>query len=226
MSSKKNIAVVLSGCGHLDGSEIRESLFTLLSLDQYLQDSARVQIFAPDMAQHDVVNHLDQQQSSKAESRSVLVESARLARGSIERLDRAEFNQLDGLILPGGFGAAKNLSSFARDGAKAKVEPQLKAMIESLYERKKPIAAICIAPAILALVLGKHGIQLSIGDDANTAAVLEELGAKHQNKAVDEICLDKNHRIVTTPAYMYGEAALRDVHRGIANLVEAFVELL
>lgn len=226
MTDRKKIAVVLSGCGHLDGSETRETLFTLLSLDQCLADRASIEVFAPDKPQRDVVNHLNPKASNAAETRNILEESARLTRGQIKDLREVDANHFDGLILPGGFGAAKNLSSFAVDGPQAEVEPALKSLIEGLYERKKPIGAICIAPAILALVLGPRGIEITIGNDKATASTLEQLGVKHKNCAVDQICIDQNHKVITTPAYMYGDAPIRDVFRGIQSLVNAFAELV
>ena len=224
MSDVKQVGVVLAGCGHLDGSEIREALFTLLSLDQILAEKGNILTMAPDKDQHDVMNHVSSAPHEN-NSRNVLQEASRLTRGPIARLGEINADELDALILPGGFGAAKNLSDFAVNGPAGVVEPELEKLILGMHEQKKPIGAMCIAPAIVAMVLGSKGVKLTIGNDPDTAAAIETTGASHQECAVEEICFDEGNKVVTTPAYMYGDAPIRNVHTGINKLVEKVVSL-
>lgn len=196
------VAVVLSGCGYLDGAEIRESVITLLALDRA---GAKVTIFAPDINQTDVVNHLTVEPSS--DTRNVLIESARIARGNVTPLEQADAAEFDALVIPGGFGVAKNLSNFASEGISATVYPPFAAFIRAFADAGKPIGAICIAPAIIALVLGKsHQPRLTIGDDSGTAQAIESLGASHVNCASEQCVIDEVNRIVTCSAYMRDDA--------------------
>ena len=207
------IGVILSGCGFKDGAEIHESVLTLLAIDQ---GGAEAVCFAPDIPQAKVVNHLTGDES--AEARNVLVESARIARGEIRDVTEADANELDALILPGGFGAATNLCTFAVNGADASVDPGVAALVQAMYAAQKPIGAICIAPGLIARTLGDSGPTLTIGTDAATASVIEACGAKHQDCPVDEFVVDTEHRIVTTPAYMLG-TGIKDVAAGIQRCV-------
>jgi enhancing lycopene biosynthesis protein 2 len=215
------VAVILSGSGFLDGSEIHEAVLTLLALDRA---GAEVTCLAPDIAQEGVVDHAT---SSRAkESRNVLVESARIARGKIVDIKDAEALLFDAVAMPGGYGAAKNLSNFAAVGANAKVEPNTAKFLRDAFRAKKPIGAWCIAPATLAAALRDERARetLTIGDDVSTAKALEALGAKHVNCRVDEVCVDETNRIVTTPAYMF-DARIADVARGIDKAVAALLAL-
>lgn len=217
MSKSRKVLVVLSGCGFRDGSEIHESVVTLLALSR---EGAEVQCAAPDMAQTVVVDHYTGQRTT--ESRNVLTESARIARGKVRPLSEIRAADFDAIFLPGGYGAAMNLSSFAADGAEARVEPQLAKLLKDFHAAGKPIGAVCIAPAVLAAALG-HG-TLTIGHDAGTAAALEALGATHQVCPVTEAVIDRAHRIVTAPAYMEN-APLRDIAAGIERAVHATLEM-
>jgi len=215
------VAVILSGCGYLDGAEIRESVLSLLSLDRL---GAEVSIFAPDEDQYHTVNHLD---TTEVEGRrNILEESARIARGQIRALTKLDPNEFSALVLPGGFGVAKNLSSLAFDGPQGKINPDLAKVLRSFYEAKKPIGAICIAPAVICLELGREAIEVTIGNDAGTAEVITSLGAKHVNHNVDEIHVDEKHRIVSTPAYMYGDANISAVATGIEKCIAKVFEML
>lgn len=214
------LAVILAGSGYLDGAEIREAVFTLLALENQQID---YQIFAPNIDQYHVVNHLTGEATE--ETRNVLVESARIARGDITDLAQLNTADFDGVVLPGGFGVAKNLSTFAFDGSNATLNPQLAECIGQFYTAKKPIGAICIAPAIIALALGEYHPTLTIGTDEGTASELEKLGATHQNSPTDDYVIDTANKIVTTPAYMDGTASMPTIFAGISKLIEALTKL-
>lgn len=216
----KKIAVILSGCGYLDGSEIRESVLTLTALDA---QGADVAIFAPNQAQFHVVNHMIGDECDN--ERNILEESARIARGKIENLDQLNPRDFDGIIFPGGFGVAKNLCNWAYEGSECQVEAKVEEVIKNFYELKKPIAAICIAPALIAAVLGKQKIKVTIGNDEITSQEIEKTGASHEPREVHEICVDKTHKIVTTPAYMYDQAKLHKIQEGISACVTALLEM-
>ncbi len=212
----KKIGVLLSGCGYLDGAEIREAVLTLLALDK---EGVEVSIFAPNERQHHVVNHLEADES-KSEQRNIFIEAARIARGQITPLENVKSDDLDGLVIPGGYGVAKNLCEFAFKGHQASTNDKVKNLILDLYKAKKPIGALCIAPALIGLVLGEHGVQVTIGDDKEMAQEIEKTGAKHINKEANEAHADEAHKIVSTPAYMYGEARLSDINQGITKCVD------
>jgi enhancing lycopene biosynthesis protein 2 len=215
----KNIAVVLSGCGFLDGAEIREATLTLLALSQA---GAKASIFAPDRPQHHVVNHCQSEEA--AGERNILEESARIARGEISPLDQANPSDYDAVIIPGGFGVAKNFCDFAFKGPEGSVQEDIKQFLDAFFNAKKPVGAICIAPALAALLWGDKGINVTIGKDQGTAEAIEKTGAKHHNTNVDEVCIDDQNNIVSTAAYMYGDAELKDIYTGIKKCVDAVVE--
>ena len=215
----KRIGVVLAGCGYLDGSEIHEATLTLLELDR---EGATVRAAAPDVDQMHVVDH--RQGKPTSERRGVLAEASRITRGKIEPLTALKAADLDALIFPGGFGAAKNLCTFAVDGAQFKVNPEVERIVREMHAAKKPMGFICIAPVIAAKVLGEQHLRLTIGDDKETAAVLEGLGAKHLDCKVDEIAVDEVNKIVSTPAYMLGPT-IAPVAAGIARLVAKVLDL-
>lgn len=206
------VAVVLSGCGFLDGAEIRESVLSLLYLDQ---QGADVEIFAPDIPQADVVNHLTGK--PEKESRNVLVESARIARGNIKPLAEADAGAFDALVLPGGFGVAKNLSDFAAKGEGASVLPEVKRLITAFLDSGKPVGAVCISPAVLVAAVGKG--RVTIGHDAGTAAVIEALGGHHVTCDANEAVLDEALGVVSCPAYML-DAPLSQIAAGIEAMVK------
>ena len=214
----KKIAVILSGCGVYDGAEIHESVITLLRLDQR---GAQVQCFAPDIAQLHVINHLTGE--TMPESRNVLVESARIARGDVKDIREANAEDFDALIVPGGFGAAKNLSNFAVEGAGCSVNPQVLELAEAFAESGKPVGLICISPALAAKIYGP-GVTCTIGNCADTAAALDKMGATHQECAVEDIVEDQARKLVSTPAYMLGKN-ISEVASGINKLVDRVLEL-
>ena len=214
----KKVAVILSGCGVYDGAEIYESVITLLRLDQR---GAQVQCFAPDIAQLHVINHLTGEEMP--ESRNVLVESARIARGEVKDIRDANAEDFDALIVPGGFGSAKNLSNFAVEGTGCTVQPDVLALTEAFAEAGKPVGLICISPALAAKIYGP-GVICTIGNDADTAAALNKMGATHKDCAVSEIVEDKARKLVTTPAYMLAQS-ISEAASGINKLVDRVLEL-
>lgn len=213
------IGVVLSGCGFMDGAEIHESVCALLALDRA---GATIKCYAPDK-EFDVIDHRTGQPTG--EKRNVLTEAARIARGEIEDLAAADAAALDGLVLPGGFGAAKNLSDFATKGTDCEVDPTLAKLLKDVHGAGKPIAAICIAPAVVARALGEHHPSLTIGTDAGTAEALESMGAKHCDCPTKEFVVDEQQKIVSTPAYMLGPSVAH-VQEGIQKTIDAFFGLL
>lgn len=215
----KCIGVVLSGCGVFDGSEIYETVLTLLAIERA---GAKAICFAPDKPQLHVINHITGEEMP--ESRNVLVESARIVRGKVLPIDQADSSQLDALILPGGFGAAKNLSSFALAGADCVIEPNLQKLTQEIHKQSKPIGCICIAPAILPLLIDAP-IRLTIGTDSNYAEVIEAMGGIHVPCPVDDIVVDEEHKIITTPAYMLA-SSMDEAARGIDKLVKRVVEMI
>lgn len=215
----KKVAVILSGCGVYDGSEIYESVITLLRLDQR---GASVQCFAPDIAQMHVINHLTGE--PMPESRNVLVEAARLARGAIKPLTEARAEDFDALIVPGGFGAAKNLSDFAVKGSACTVQPQVLETARAFAAAGKPIGLICIAPTLAVQIFGK-GVRCTLGsEDSEAAQALGEMGAEHIAAGVEDIVVDEAHKLVTTPAYMLARS-ICEAATGINKLVDQVLEL-
>lgn len=216
MIKQKQFAVILSGCGVYDGSEIHEATLTMYAIVKY---GANYEIFAPDVNQFHVVNHLTGEVSN--ETRNVLVESARIARGKIKNLKEFKPEHFDALIFPGGFGAAKNLSTFAFDGENCKVNAEVENAIRKMHELKKPIGALCISPVILAKVLGN--IEITIGQDKGTAEKVNKMGAKHNNTSFGEVSIDLKNKIFTTPCYML-DSNIAQIGEGAMNIVEAILK--
>lgn len=225
MLDTPRFAVILSGCGVFDGSEIHEAVLTMLAIDNA---GARYQCFAPNTWQARTVDHFTGNVSAIAgdeDNRNVLAESARIARGEIK--DLAEFNpkEFDAIVFPGGFGAALNLSDFAVNGTECDINQSVKKAIESSYKEGLVIGAMCIAPVVIARVLGKHGVRLTIGSDAKVAAGITKMGAVHENKKAVEVCVDEENKIVTTPCYMLA-SSIKDIARGTENLINEMIDLI
>ena len=216
MENKKTAAIILSGCGVYDGSEIHEAVITLLNLQRR---NVRVRFFAPDIAQNGTVNHLD---GTPQQARNVLVESARIARGDIAPLSEFSADDFDMLLFPGGFGAAKNLSDFAAKGADMSVLPQVDSAVKSMLAAGKPLGFVCIAPVIAAKSVG-GGVKLTIGNDAQTAAAVEKLGAKHVECPADGFVADKEKNVFSTPAYMLANNTVA-IDAGVGAMVGAMLE--
>lgn len=215
---KKNFAVILSGCGHQDGAEIHEATLTLWAIHK---NGAEFQCYAPDIKQHHVLNHITGQEMN--EKRNVLIESARIARGKIASLATFSPESADALIIPGGFGAAKNLSSYAFDGAKCTVNNEVATAVKAIHAAGKPIGALCIAPVILAKILGD--VTLTIGQDPGTADNLAAMGARHQPTMHGEIVVDRERKIVSTPCYML-DSRIDQIAEGADKLVQAMLEMM
>ena len=215
---KKIFAVILSGCGHQDGAEIHEATLTLWAIHK---NGADFQCYAPDIKQHHVLNHMTGQEMN--EKRNVLIESARIARGKIASLATFSPESADALIIPGGFGAAKNLSSYAFDGAKCTVNNDVATAIKAMHAAGKPIGALCIAPVIIAKVLGD--VTLTIGQDPGTADNLAAMGARHQPTLQGEIVVDRERKIVSTPCYMLN-SRIDQIAEGADKLVLAMLDLM
>lgn len=223
MNSEKKVAVILSGCGVFDGAEIHEATLTLLALDLC---GARAVIAAPDRNQARVVNHLTQAEVP-GEKRNVLIEAARIARGDIRRVSDLRVSEVDAAILPGGYGAALNLSNFASAGSDLEVEPTVAAFLREMWEARKPLAALCIAPPILAKVLkdaGVQGARLTIGNDPGTARAIAALGQTHVECKATECVVDETNRVVTTPAYMLA-TSIAELWQGVQATVKAVLDL-
>ena len=214
------VGLVLSGCGVMDGSEIHESVLTLLAL---AEAGAQAICMAPNIEQLHVINHLTGEKTK--EKRNVLVESARIARGKIRDMKEVKEKEIDALIFPGGYGAAKNLCTFAVDGTDCKVHPEVARLVREVHKAGKPIGAICIAPVLVAKIFEGAGVELTIGKDKETAQALSKLGQKHKECEVDEIWIDSDHKIVTTPAYMLAQN-VDEAWQGIEKLVKEVLALI
>jgi len=213
------VAVVLSGCGFLDGSEINETVATFIALDKR---DVGYQCLAPNIPQARVLNYLSGEPME--ESRNVLIESARLARGDVLDIATADTDRYDAVIFPGGFGAATNLCDFAEKGSDLSVNHDVSEFAKKFVTANKPLGFICIAPALIPKICDS-GVNLTLGNDKTTAKQLESMGAKHTDCKSFEIIVDKDHKVVTTPAYMLAEK-ISEVVTGVDNLVEALLKLI
>ena len=212
----KKIAVILSGCGVYDGAEIHESVLTLFAIERA---GASWQCFAPDMPQLHVVNHLTGE-VAEDETRNVLIESARIARGNVKNVAELSAADFDAVILPGGFGAAKNLCDFAINGADCSINADVKAAVSSFADAKKPVGFVCIAPVMIPMIY--DGAKATIGNDEETAKAVEAMGATHIACPVDEFVIDEEMKIVSTPAYMLA-GSISEANSGIERLVEKVI---
>ncbi|ACL65588.1 ThiJ/PfpI domain protein [Anaeromyxobacter dehalogenans 2CP-1] len=220
MASQKRVGVVLSGCGFLDGAEIHEAVCTLLSLDRR---GVKLVATAPDVEQLHVVDHV-KGAPADGERRRVLVEAARIVRGQITPLSAVSGRDLDALVFPGGFGAAKNLCSFAVEGRAMRVLPEVERIVREVRGAGRPMGFICIAPVIAARLLGPEGVKVTIGNDRDTAAAIESWGARHVDCKVEDAVVDERLKIASTPAYMLGPW-IAPVATGIDKLVSAVLEM-
>jgi len=217
------IGVILSGCGVYDGSEIHEAVITLLAIDR---SGAEAVCMAPNVPQMHVVNHLTGEPAA-GESRNVLVESARITRGKIQDIAKVKASDFDALILPGGFGAAKNLCDFAVKGSDCSVNPEVARVVRETVAAKKPLAAVCIAPALVSRVLGEDKIphKLTIGTDEGTAKALESMGSSHISCPVRDFVVDRENKLISTPAYMLA-GRISEAADGIEKTVRTLIEML
>ena len=218
MGKSKKIAVVLSGCGVYDGSEIHEATLSLYFITLH---GGTYQVFAPDVTQYHVINHVTGQEMD--ETRNVLVESARIARGKIEPLSSFRASDYDALLFPGGYGAAKNLSDWAFKGPEVKVNMEVAKSIMEMVRAGKPIGALCMSPVILARVLGD--VEITVGNDSATITAVESMGARHHVTSHGEIVIDKKYKLVTSPCYMLN-ADIAQAGKGIDAVVKAILEMI
>jgi enhancing lycopene biosynthesis protein 2 len=214
----KRFAVILSGCGVFDGAEIHEAVLSLLAI---VKNGGTYSLFAPDIEQYHVINHFTGKPSD--EIRNVLVESARIARGKIQPLTEFDAAEFDALLLPGGFGAAKNLSDYAFKGADCNVLPLLEKAVKEMLIANKPIGALCIAPVIFAKIF--KNIDVTIGNDAKTAMDIEKMQSHHHKTNHGEVIRDTNYKIFTTPCYML-DANILQIAWGTENIVKAMIDSL
>lgn len=213
---KKKFAVVLSGCGVYDGAEIHEATLTMLAI---VRQGGEYECFAPNVEQYHVINHING--DIMEESRNVLVESARIARGVIKPLSEFDGKRFDAIIFPGGFGAAKNLSTIAFDGANATVNAEVESAVKQMAALKKPIGALCIAPAFIAKIL--KDVNVTIGNDIDTVNVIKSIGATHVDTTHGDVVVDEEKLVFTTPCYML-DATITDIDDGANNIVKAMLE--
>lgn len=213
-----NAAVVLAGCGVFDGAEIHEAVMTLYAIEK---TGGTYQIFAPNVMQHHVINHLTGEVSEEA--RNVLTEAARIARGKIRALTEYRAADFDALIFPGGFGVAKNLCTYAFDGTDCQVDRVAESAIRETHSAGKPIGALCISPVLIARVLGN--VAVTIGNDAATAADIKSMGAVHEIRRHGEVTVDRKNRIVTSPCYMLN-SRLSDIAADADAVIKAIGELI
>ncbi|MDF1570966.1 MAG: isoprenoid biosynthesis glyoxalase ElbB [Bacteroidales bacterium] len=212
----KKFAIVLSGCGVFDGAEIHEATLSMYAI---AKNGATYEMFAPDIDQHHVINHITGEEMQ--EKRNVLIESARIARGSIRPLTDFSASDFDGLLFPGGFGAAKNLSDWAFKGSESTVLPEVARAIREMVDTGKPLGALCISPVLIAKTL--EGAELTIGSDAGTAAAIEQAGATHVATTHGEVVTDTRYNLFTTPCYML-DASIEQIGEGAENIVKAMLD--
>lgn len=218
----KRVAVLLSGCGFKDGTEIHEATCALLALDQA---GCEVVGVAPTTNQTQVVNHLDG--NTTDETRNIMTEAARIMRGNIQSTDDIKPSDFDALIIPGGFGAVVNLCNYGKVGRKCEIDNDVKDLIMGFMNAGLPIGAICIAPVVVARALEGTGncVNLTIGNDSKIAADIEAMGAKHVKCAVGDVVVDRQNKVVSTPAYMLGKW-IGEVNEGVVKLVTEVVGLM
>ncbi len=216
----KKIAVVLSGCGNKDGTEITEAVSLMIALSA---TGAQMTFFAPNQ-DFTPKNFLSDQ--PLPEKRNIMVEAARISRSQMQDLKELNADHFDGLAFPGGFGAALHLSNWAEAGAKCQVHPAVEKAIQAFYQQSKPIAAICIAPTLVAKVLGTKGVSLTVGNENSEAAKeIAKTGAQHEACPVTDYITDREHKVISTPAYMHDSAKPHEVFQGISGLVKEFIEM-
>lgn len=217
--AKPKVAVVLSGCGVYDGAEIQEAVLTMLAI---VRQGGTYQCFAPNIPQNHVINHLTGQEETGA-TRNVLIEAARIARGDIKDLREYRAADYDAIVFPGGFGAAKNLCTFALDGPECHVNGDVERVIKEAHAAGKPIGALCISPALITRVLGK--VTVTIGDNRDVAAGIESMGGIHKTTTHGEVTIDRENRVATTPCYML-DATIDQIDTGAQNVVQAVLSMV
>lgn len=226
----KKVGVILSGCGVYDGSEIQEAVFSLLEISL---NGGTYQCYAPDINQHHVINHRSGEEMK--ETRNVLTEAARIARGDIKPLSEFNSEELDAIVIPGGFGAAKNLTKWAFSGPDGEILPELKNAIVSCVKAGKPVVGLCMGPTVIAKALEDTDVRarMTVGttkekspyDIAAISAGMEKTGAVAEMRRIDEISIDKNYKIITAPCYMM-EGSVADVYKNVKQAIEALFNII
>ena len=216
MSKKGKFAVILAGNGVFDGSEIQETTMALYAI---MKHGGEYETFAPDMDQHHVINHITGEEMQ--EKRNVMIEASRLVRGDIKNLSDFNADDFDAIIFPGGFGVAKNLSTFAFDGADCSVNGEVENVIKAMAKQNKPIGALCISPVVVAKVLGD--VTVTIGQDQGTADAVKQMGAAHENTKHGDVTIDKKNKIFTTPCYML-DSTILDIAEDTDTVVKAMMK--
>lgn len=229
-TNKMKIGVLLSGCGVYDGAEIQEAVLTLLAIDEIDAEAVCISI---NKNQHHVINHLNGEEMD--ENRNMLVESARIARGNIKDISEVDPADIDALIIPGGFGSAKNFTTWAFNGPDGEILPEVKLLLVNLMNIAKPIAALCVSPVVLAKALEGSDYHPNVTIGSNTelspydinafAQGLEATGMQTEFKSVKEILVDEKNKIVTAPCYMM-EASIVEIRKNIRSAVEALRDLV
>ena len=225
MKSNPKFAVILCGCGNFDGSEIHETTLGLLAIDE---QGGNYDCFALNQEQGKTLNFYTKQiiaTKGQSGNRNQLEEGARIARGNIKPLSELKVEDYDALIFPGGQGAINNWCDYAVKGINCTVLPEITKIMEQAYQSGKWIGAMCIAPVVVAKVLGKHGIHITIGNDKQVAAQIEQMGAKHEIRTAEQACIDKEHRIATTPCYMLAHS-IKEVYAGNTALIKGIIDNL
>ena len=217
--SKLHFAVILAGCGNKDGAEIHESVLTLLAIDKAGHE---YQCFAPDVEQKQVLNFLTNEELK--EKRNVLLESARIARSKIKPLSEYKAKDFDILVMPGGYGVAYNLCSFATDGANMKINPDVERAVISTHKAQKPIGALCISPVIVGRLI--PAVEITFGQDKAVNEIFQKIGVKTIDAKVIDIVIDKKNKVVTTPCYMLSDARISELAQGIEKLIKALIEMV
>jgi enhancing lycopene biosynthesis protein 2 len=214
----KKFAIILAGCGVYDGSEIHEAIMSMYAV---MKNGGEYQVFAPDIAQHHVINHFTGVEMP--ETRNVLVESARIARGKIQPVTALDLRDFDALLFPGGFGVAKNLCSYAFDGAGCEVNPDISILIREAVSLRKPIGALCISPVLLAKIMGD--VTITVGPDEEDAANVIAMGANHIATKHGEFIIDEKHRLFSTPCYQL-KSTIVQIAEGADNIVKAMLKVM
>jgi enhancing lycopene biosynthesis protein 2 len=228
----KRVAVILSGCGHRDGSDVAETMLAFLMLDRA---GAKVICAAPDAEQREVVDHLMDAAASAIATptaaatssvpRNARVEAARLAPGEVLPLAALDPNRLEGLFIPSGRGVATLLSDYAEKGALCAVDPDLARVMKALLAAKKPMGFVGLAAVLAARVLGPvAGVRLTLGSKAVVAAKhAAVMGADVRPGAIDDVIADERARVYSTPGLEAEGARLAQVAKAIEKLARALV---
>lgn len=223
--SNPKFAVVLSGCGNFDGSEIHETTLGLLAIDQL---GGTYRCYAPDIEQGRTFDAIRRQvvaRRGEAGNRNVLTESARIARGDIKPLSELDVSAYDAVIFPGGQGAINNWCDYAQKGINCTVNPEISKVMETAWRQQKWLGAMCIAPVVVAKVLGVNGVHITIGNDKKVAAEIASVGAVHEDRSAVEVCVDTKNKVVTTPCYMLA-TSIKEIYQGNYALIKAVIDNL